>query len=370
MGTTSLKANYEHVYNDVFPLLKEEVNRLQSDPQVNENSRILAPSQNDNSQIELSKNMGDRADNHSIQQDKEYSLFLLRHWNMYDAFFYSNYVNSKLQLYTNEGRKKLNTMFARMGISLVSASQNWHYLDIDLKKKINKIFSKNLSQLGLTDVIRDGFVRNYGFDGAISAGDYAEAVTALLEFDGDLYSIAKFKEGRISNNQTTPPEDEDTNDKTNKIGINGKAGSLNKLITEREEQFIGNFWKAYDSLGSISLIETGIRIAQLQQKFIFEKGFEIFHKRMVKNLRIFRLVVLKNSFTSNNTVTDLTINNFAPSRHSTLIGTSDNGASNSLNEKDTVDFHTLGSSQKLFQNPLILTKLGNWILEALSLIHI
>jgi len=364
VGTTSLKANYEHVYNDVFPLLKEEVNRLQSDPQVNENSRILAPSQNDNSQIELSKNMGDRADNHSIQQDKEYSLFLLRHWNMYDAFFYSNYVNSKLQLYTNEGRKKLNTMFARMGISLVSASQNWHYLDIDLKKKINKIFSKNLSQLGLTDVIRDGFVRNYGFDGAISAGDYAEAVTALLEFDGDLYSIAKFKEGRISNNQTTPPEDEDTNDKTNKIGINGKAGSLNKLITEREEQFIGNFWKAYDSLGSISLIETGIRIAQLQQKFIFEKGFEIFHKRMVKNLRIFRLVVLKNSFTSNNTVTDLTINNFAPSRHLTLIGTSDNGASNSLNEKDTVDFHTLGSSQKLFQNPLILTKLGNWILEA------
>lgn len=364
VGATSLKANYEHVYDDVFPLLKEEVNRLQSEKQAEDNAKTLATTQNNTSQLELSKNMGDRADNCSIQIDKEYSLFLLRHWNMYDAFFYSNYVNSKLQLYTNQGRKKLNTMFARMGISLVSASQNWHYLDIDLKKKINRIFTKNLSQLGLTDVIRDGFVRNYGFDGAISAGDYAEAVTALLEFDGEMNTLSKFKEGGIGNDQTTPPEEEDANDETKHTDDDGKAESLNKLIIEREEQFIRNFWKAYDSLASINLVEAGIRIAQLQQKFIFEKGFEIFHKRMVKNLRIFRLVVLKNSFTSNSTVTDITINNYAPSRHSTLIGTSDTAASSSLNEKDTVDFHTLGSSQKLFQNPLILTKLGNWILEA------
>lgn len=339
IGTTSLNANYNNAYEDLFPLLKEEVNRIQA-------TKDVEP-ENQSGDDDLDKDMGEKADNKSLQIDKEYSLFLLRHWNLYDAFFYSNYVNSKLQLYTAEGKKKLNTMFARMGISLVSASQNWHYLDLDLKKRINTIFSKNLTSLGLTDVIRDGFVRNYGFDGAISAGDFVEAVTALLEFDGDIKLLSTKHQSKKDS----------TVDKTH-------VEELNELIAKREAQFIRNFWKAYDALTSIELIRKGITIAQLQQKFIFEKGFEIIHKRMIKNLRIFRLVVLKDSFTANNTITDITINNYAPSRHSMIIGTSNSASSSSLNEKDTVDFHTLGSSQSLFQNPLILTKLGNWILEA------
>ncbi|VEU22945.1 DEKNAAC104284 [Brettanomyces naardenensis] len=341
IGTTSLNASFGNVYDEIAPLLKEEVNRLQADYS---SSNSGSPD----------TDLGKKADNHSLQIDKEYSLFLLRHWNLYDSFFYSNYVNSKLQLYTTEGKKKLKTMFARMGISLVSACQNWHYLDLDLKRRINSIFTKNLAQLGLTDVIRDGFIRNFGFHGSISAGDFVEAVTALLEYDGDLGSSRK-ENGRTG----TPPDDKEGSAEPEET-----ADKLTRLIAKREAQFISNFWKAYDSLTRFELVIKGISIAKLQQKFIFEKGFEILQKRMIKNLRIFRLVVLKDSFTSNSTITDISINNFAPSRHSALIGSANSAASSALNEKDTVDFHTLGSRQKLFQNPLILTKLGNWILEA------
>ncbi|QPG74390.1 hypothetical protein FOA43_001717 [Brettanomyces nanus] len=357
VGTTSLNANFSGVYEETVPLLKEEVRRLQSNDDAVQNTAK-------NNAIDT--DMGNKADNKSLQIDTEYSLFLLRHWNLYESFFYSNYVNSKLQLYTTEGKKKLKTMFARMGISFTSACKNWHYLNLDLKKRINTIFAKNLPPLGLTDVIHDGFVRNFGFNGSISAGDFVEAVTALLEFDGDLsLDIAKKarEEGKRTN---TPPGEMADSFSDGDANSNNPHDKLNKLISQREEQFIRNFWKAYDALSTFELITKGIVIAQLQQKFIFEKGFEIIQKRMIKNLRIFRLVVLKDSFTSNNTITDISMNNFAPSRHSALVGSTGSASSSALNEKDTIDFQTLGSSQKLFQNPLILTKLGNWILEACS----
>lgn len=325
VGTTSLNANFPEVYEGTAPLLREEVERLRE-------MRTTTTSEG------LNVDLGDKADNHMLEPSKEYSLFLLRHWTLYDAFFYSNYVNAKLQLYTTEGKKKLKTMFARMGISLVVASKNWHYVDTSLKKRIDSVFTKNLPQLGLTDVVRDGFVRHYGFQGSMNSGDFAESVTALLEYDGDL-QIEKDR------SQATTPPAEDEENTTDKLG---------KLIEKREQQFVTNFWKAYDALSKFDLITRGIAIAQLQQKFIFEKGFEIFQKRLVRNLQVFRLVVLKHGFTSNNAVIDTSMNNFAPSR----------AATSALNDRDTVDFQTFGSNQKLFQNPLILTKLGNWILEA------
>ncbi|KAG7814116.1 hypothetical protein KL921_000390 [Ogataea angusta] len=315
VGTSSLSSDFANTYEALVPLLKDEVNRLQQSDDRAENSESA-----------LDTARAKKADDTALRVDKDYSLFLLRHWNLYCSFFYSSYVNSKLQLYTTNGKRKLNTMFARMGISLAAANQNWHYLDINLKKKLHTVFRKNLGQFGLTDVIRDGFVRDFGFHGSLSAGDFVEAVTALLEYDGDLVT-------------------QDTKTRPSTPEIEENAKDIRTLIQKREAQFVSNFWRAYDALDDFELISKGLKIAKLQQQFIFDKGFEIFQKKMIKNLRIFRLVVLKDNFATNNTVSD----------HSLIPD---------FGNSDSIEIKTFSNNTKLFQNPLILTKLGNWILES------
>ncbi|OWB57849.1 hypothetical protein B5S28_g3824 [[Candida] boidinii] len=345
VGTTSLVSNHRELYETILPVFKEEVNRL--DVRSNTASQSASGSNPAVGSLESSNlingiDRGRNADNRGLQVDKDYSLFLMRHWNLYNSFFYSNYVNSKMKLYTNEGKKKLKTLFARMGISLTTANQNWHYVDIDLKKKLHLIFNKNLPQFGLTDIVKDGFTRNFGFHGSISANDYVEAITALLEFD----SNSNGSSGRSFSSRTksnTPVDGDDENGELSKE-------NLSNLITRRESQFISNFWKCYDSLSNYNLIQKGLKIARLQQKFIFDKGFEIFQKKLIKNLRVFRLVVLKDEFLT-----------------SSLLNSAmnDNEFLNDM-KNDGLEITSLMNNSKVFQNPLILSKLGNWILDSCS----
>ncbi|KAG0680578.1 hypothetical protein C6P40_005523, partial [Pichia californica] len=116
-----------------------------------------------------------------IQIINEYNLFLLHHWTIFDSFFYSNYVNLKNPIFEIQGRKNLKTMLARMGISLIQANQNWHYVDLDLKKRLNDLIDREAHKINLIDIIFKGFQRNYGFHGSISSGDFVESIQALLE---------------------------------------------------------------------------------------------------------------------------------------------------------------------------------------------
>lgn len=228
-------------------------------------------------------------------------------------------------------------MFARMGIPLTQANQNWHYLDLELKKRIDSLILRETWKFNLPDIIIDGFRRNYGFHGSISSGDYVDAVQALLEYG--------LKEDKISNNSSLKSilaknkedeENKETQDKNN----------------DRNEQFLKSFWRAYDSLNNYNQIMKGMEIAKFQQQFIFEKGSEIIQKGMVKTQSKFRVVILNESFTMNSSITR---SNFNDSTFNKSIS--------SLKDDRVVDITTFGNGSQMFQNPLILCKLGNWILN-------
>lgn len=301
VGTTSLFQQYPRIYERIFPVLRDELIRLEN--AIKETSRTSESSH--------------------LKMEKDYSLFLLRHWNLYNAFFYSNYVNSKLLLYTNDGKKNLNKLFAKMGISLNAANQSWNYLDINLKKKLPSIFNKYLKLYDLDGLIKDGFIRNYGFKGDVSANEFVEAMTALLEFNHSVKKKPSSADKIIDDDEADENLEENDGDE------------LIRLMQKREGQYITNFWKSFDALKNYDIMMKGLKIAKWQQKLIFDKGFEIFEKRMIKNLRVFRLVVLKDDMMMNSlnlhNETDEDLKNF-------------NGA-------------------KFFQNPLMLSKLGNWLLE-------
>lgn len=264
IGTISLDSQYPEVYRSTFKSLKSEVTRL--------NPTTLNNTKN--------------ADSLSLTIDTDYYLFLLRHWTLYDSFFYSNYVNAKLSIWQDEGRKNLHKMFAKMGISLQDSKQNWLYMDSSIKKNLNLTFNRVLGVYGLEDLIREGFLRTFGFRGSISASECVESIAALLEHDK---SAAEYT------------EDED----------------IDELISKKEKVWINNFWSSWDALdNNVELITKGLEYAKNYQKIIFNTGMAILEKRMLRSLKIYRLVVLKD-----------------------------------------------GPDIEYFKNPLILTRLGNWILE-------
>lgn len=304
IGIASIDRMYPEVYDKLVPLLKEEVERL-------------SPFNRDNLSSEKT------ADSNSLSIDKDYHLFLLRHWTLYDSFFYSSLVNSKLSLWREDGKKKLHKMFAKMGISLSVAQQKWLYMDVGVKRNLPLIFSKHLPLYGLEGVVRDGFIRSFGYMGQLSAMECVEALTALLEV----------------NQQAFPDDTGDNND----LDID----DINRQIELKEKLWIKNFWSSWDALnmtqhGSSSKVVTsniknnpvsikklkgfdllihGLDLAKSTQQVIFRTGMSVLERGLIKNLRLYRLCV--------------------------------------LNDGAIPDLH-------MFKNPLILCKLGNWLLETIG----
>lgn len=272
LGATSLDTPHPQVYNRLYPLLQDEVKR-----------------------ISLSNYSGKTPDSLSLEIQPDYYLFLLRHSSLYDSFFYSNFVNAKLSLWRENGKKRLHKMFATMGIPITTAQETWIYMDHSIKRELGIIFEKNLERYGLQDIIRDGFVRTLGFRGSVSASEFVEALTALLEAGQSKNGLA----AEFNNTQE-------------------KASDQSKDSDLPHKRWIANFWQGWDALDNdkITLLKHGIKLAQSLQKAIFNTGVTILEKKLIKDLRIYRLCVLQD-----------------------------------------------GPDLDLYQNPLTLLRLGNWLIE-------
>lgn len=301
VGTSLLDSHYPEVYERIHPLFQQEVYRL--NPSSNSSNRT--------------------ADSTELSIQKDYHLFLLRHWTLYDSFFYSSQVNSKLNLWTESGKKKLHKLFAKMGVSLSIAQQKWLYMDTEVKKQLPAIFKKYLPLYGLEGIVRDGFIRTFGYMGQLSAIECVESLTALLECDKWLLS-------------ERTGDDESDNDSG--IDEDQKASAE---IEKREKLWINNFWFSWDALNlkanstklpggssasfqkskGFDLLIQGLEHAKKIQQVIFKTGMSLLERKLIKNLRLYRLCVLN----------DGSIPNLS-----------------------------------IFSNPLILSKLGTWLLENIT----
>lgn len=54
-------------------------------------------------------------DDQSVRATEELRFMLFRHWTLYDAMYHSSYVASKLGIWKERGRKRLNGLLAKMG---------------------------------------------------------------------------------------------------------------------------------------------------------------------------------------------------------------------------------------------------------------
>lgn len=114
---------------------------------------------------------------------QELRLSLMRHWTVYEALHHSPYIASRLGLYQQAGRDKLDVFLARMGIPLEECQQEYNYMR--KQYKADALYEKMLhygNEFGLVNLTYPSFrsITGYGHT-QIAAADLVSAVTAVLE---------------------------------------------------------------------------------------------------------------------------------------------------------------------------------------------
>jgi cell division control protein 45 len=71
-----------------------------------------------------------------VLAESDYRFFLLRHSSLYDSMMYSNYVATRLQVWTNAGKQSLDELLAKMGFPLDECKQPYAFMNPHLKRKL------------------------------------------------------------------------------------------------------------------------------------------------------------------------------------------------------------------------------------------
>ncbi|KAL4948669.1 CDC45 family [Aspergillus filifer] len=251
----------------------------------------------------------------SIRLSPEPRFILIRHWSLYESMLHSPYLASRLRVWTENGRKRLHKLLAKMGISLTQCHQNYTHMDMELKRVLRQRLLKYAPMYGLDGLVPPeapghaisregwGFVRCWGWKACLSATDVGVMVGSILEVGPeevpgawDAKRIPRLR--RLENGSV--PEETDTD----------------------PSNLLPRFWTAYDALSftseSPTLLMEALPLAQHLHRAILRTGTSLLSKSQIKHLRAFRIAVVKD-----------------------------------------------GPDVKLFTNPGALTKLALWVAEAI-----
>lgn len=78
------------------------------------------------------------SENGRILSQEEYRFTLLRHTSLWDSMLHSNFVASKLQVWTGAGRRKLMELLARMGFPLDQCRQPWAFVGPGMRRRLRE----------------------------------------------------------------------------------------------------------------------------------------------------------------------------------------------------------------------------------------
>lgn len=255
----------------------------------------------------------------SIRLSPEPRFLLVRHWSLYDSMLHSPYLATRLHVWTENGRKRLHKLLAKMGVSLSQCHQNYTHMDMELKRVLRGRLLKYAPMYGLDGLVPPepsgghassregwGFVRCWGWKACLSATDVGVIVGAMLEV-GPHEASGAWDAKRL-------PRPRSADDDTEASSGPGES-DLASLLPR--------FWSAYDALSltseSPTLLMEALPLAQHLHRAILRTGTSLLSKHQIRHLRAFRIAVVKD-----------------------------------------------GPDVKLFTNPGALTKLALWIAEAIK----
>ena len=89
------------------------------------------------------------AQNGKIAFEMEYRFMLYRHWSLYDAMYFSNFVAARLCIWRPDGKAALNQFLAKMGISLRDCQQKYAFMSSSLKKRLRDKMEEHAAKFSL-----------------------------------------------------------------------------------------------------------------------------------------------------------------------------------------------------------------------------
>ncbi|KAF2749292.1 CDC45-like protein [Sporormia fimetaria CBS 119925] len=228
----------------------------------------------------------------SIRLSPEPRFLLLRHWSLYESMLHSPYLSARLHIWSDAGRRRLDKLLAKMGVSLAQCKQNYTHMDMDLKRGLRERLLKYAPVYGLDGLVppvprggdmKDGwgFVRCWGWKACLSAIDVAVVLGAILEV-GDAKTLTQ---SGLDNSNFVGSQ-------THSEMVNGSADQ-DAVLREAQEHLTARFWTAYDSLADIDQLVSHIDTAQHLHRAILRTGTMLIEKKQIRHLRAFRMAVVK-----------------------------------------------------------------------------
>ncbi|KAF1977630.1 CDC45-like protein [Bimuria novae-zelandiae CBS 107.79] len=227
----------------------------------------------------------------SIRLSPEPRFLLLRHWSLYESMQHSPYLSAKLHVWNDSGRRRLDKLLAKMGVSLAQCKQYYTHMDMDLKRGLRERLLKFAPMYGLDGLVppaprggdsKDGwgFVRCWGWKACLSAIDAGVILGAILEV-GDAKSLSA-----------------SSLDASNFVGAPaastaGEAASQGGSATDVQDHVTARFYTAYDALADIDKLTAHIPTAQHLHRAILRTGTALIEKRQIRHLKAFRMAVVK-----------------------------------------------------------------------------
>lgn len=218
-----------------------------------------------------------------IKCENELRFMLYRHWSIYESMYHTGYVASRLRLWGEKGRSKLQGLFAKMGIPLQQAQQNYTHMDRPLKKILPSKIDSIAPEYGMDESTFSSFTKSFGYRSVVSASDIVYGVTALLEATPEVarrLGIGVDWTGGEVNKENQGEEAPD-----NSQDMAPKASSS-------DEWWYTNFFTASDALDDIYLLESSLRLAMRLQQAILRQCASMLDKAPIKKMANFRLAMI------------------------------------------------------------------------------
>jgi cell division control protein 45 len=271
--------------------------------------------------------------------EKELRFTLYRHWSLEASLYHSSYVAGKMGIWKEQGIFKLRNFMAKMGLSLSQCRQAFEHMNLDLRQSLLSRIEAIAPEYELTECIYRSFVRSYGLRcPAMGAADIVEGLDALLcaahgvrievdapglAFGGAASSIGDaqgaylaamggqmpgsdmFNSKRLWQLTKASTKRSAASDKENVAPLGAQQEEDGTIKTAPSKQEEGeeenwklNFFAAFRALDTkrsenLNLLRASLNLSKSLHETVVRTGVQIIEKQLIRTLKSFRVVVLK-----------------------------------------------------------------------------
>ncbi|KAG6612927.1 cell division control protein 45 [Phytophthora cinnamomi] len=257
-------------------------------------------------------------DDGKINFEEEYRFMCYRHWSLYEAMYYSDYVASKLGLYHDQARRvgarnasgeggnsagdtELHRFLARMGFSLRQSQQKFSYMPLEMKQMLREKTQEMAPEFGLDELFYGSFKRTFAFQYQLCAADAVYGLQALLEApESYVGAVFEAETQHQQHNSLTRLFSLDSimSSTSNAVEKDGKDQDAEAAEESPQDDFRQqNFMLAHTALAcqsvtSSKLMESGIKVAMSLKQAIVRVGLSIMERKLLVRVKHFRYVCL------------------------------------------------------------------------------